>query len=1047
MYVPFNCEACGVKMDADSVSCGTVVGCPSCGAPVTVPFKGPGPGVTLGGFKIRSLLAKGGMGEVFLARQISMDRDVALKILPRTLTTDKEEVERFLNEVRTAARLEHPNIVTAHEAGEDAGYYYLAMAYVKGETLEARLRKTGIMTEAEALGITRKMASALSYAWNKHHLIHRDVKPANIVMDENGEPKLTDMGLSKSLHGPAGVTMDGTVMGTPNYMSPEQAEGAPDVDFRTDIYSLGATLYHMVTARLPFEGKTFMETLRKQAVGTLPDPRDVNLSISDSCALILETMMARRPRDRYASWEALIAELDYVFAGGSLVRDGLRGGLSVVELADKVEIEVVEEPKHRTPDGARGVAPVSGGASSPPAVAAGGEGMAAKAPFLIILGSVAAVAIVVIGVAVGFALKGRGSKGAAVAQAPAAHEAAPAIAAQAPVKPAEPASQSVSNDPWKTVLTAEQIAKMRPRAVAMPATPRADVPPRPSTPAPAVVPVESPRPPPVPVAETVDVRAELEAAADALLKRDPVAAQSVMGRLEGKTLSGDDASIRDGIRAFLQLKGLTIESFKGDVGKEVSVEFKSGRERVQIVSVAGETVKGRRRYGADRGGEAWVEQSFTYPELSATEVIRRAGGVPAEDRGAVMGLLALDSQTPGRAAGLLANATSPFGRFMAVRYVAVIKVGVPVPPEKEDEEAASAKAFLALLKVGKLEPREDEEQLLLEIRKQVFGELQVRDIKLGLAAFNATYGHTACAGKNRRALESLNYIRPNKPMHVDEAVLAEAFNQLQKANPVGAVKPVVTWNEDGLSLDFSKQKNLLVISPLAGLPIVRLDISGTQVRDVSVLRGMPLRVFRGGQGPWSPDLDLRRLASLSLVEFHYEGTDVGNLEWMRGMPLTNIVIRCGRFNAGDLKCLRGMRLHVLRIMAGWSGLVDIGALRGMPLEELELVSDEKSSLSDIKPLSGMKLRTLSLVNSQVSDLSPLAGMPLTRLDVSGTPIRERDLQAIRTLPLKWLGIARTGISNLSGLAGIPLEYLDVRETKVKEFAALKDIPTLKDVAR
>ena len=326
-------------------------------------------------------------------------------------------------------------------------------------------------------------------------------------------------------------------------------------------------------------------------------------------------------------------------------------------------------------------------------------------------------------------------------------------------------------------------------------------------------------------------------------------------------------------------------------------------------------------------------------------------------------------------------------------------------------------------------------------------------IRSELSSFQSKFGGTDCASRNKRVLDALSYIRVNCPMYVDDASLTDAWAKLQRANPVGNVKPVVAWQDDGLSLDFSGQKNLLVISALAGLPIARLDLFGTQVRELAPLRGMSLRVFRGGEEVGQPDLDLGKLAGMPLMDFTYAGTEIKSLQWMHGMPLTNINIRCSTFGHADLRHLRGMRLKALRISAWTSALADISALKGMPMRELELNSgarpsretDPRPPLSDLTPLSGMELATLSLANSRVNDLTPLKGMPLTHLDLSGTS--GRDVQALKGMPLKWLSLARTPIYDLRGLAGIPIEYLDLRETRIKDFSALKDIPTLKDVSR
>jgi hypothetical protein len=314
MFFKFTCEKCRSVLEADAVQQGTQLECPRCAAVLTIPRAAIGPGATIGGFEIKKLLGRGGMGEVYLAHQTTMSRDVALKILSPALTVDPEQVQRFLHEVRLTAKLEHPSLVTAHEAGEDNGVYFMAMSYVRGQSLEDRLIKEGAMKEREALALARKVALALRWACEEHHLLHRDIKPSNILLDHHGEPKLTDLGLSKSLVEP-GLTVSSHVMGTPNYMSPEQAEGRLDLDLRADVYSLGATMHHMLTGKVPFGGTGVVEVLRKQITEPLPDPRKFNPEISEHCVQLLEIMLAKNRDKRHASWEAVIGDIDRVMAG------------------------------------------------------------------------------------------------------------------------------------------------------------------------------------------------------------------------------------------------------------------------------------------------------------------------------------------------------------------------------------------------------------------------------------------------------------------------------------------------------------------------------------------------------------------------------------------------------------------------------------------------------------------------------------------------------------------------------------------------------------
>jgi serine/threonine protein kinase len=332
-----------LKFDAASYPPGTEIDCPNCTSSISIPRPNIGPGVTIGGFELKKLLGKGGMGEVYLATQLSMHREVALKILPGHFAMQDGNVDRFLQEVKMAARLKHSNIVRAYEAGEDHGVYFLAMDFVEGTAIVGRLRKDGAMPEPEVRIIAEKLGRALDQIWEKHKMIHRDIKPANIMLDEYGEPLLMDMGLSKALDDGPGMTVSTAIMGSPNYMSPEQAEGAEGLDFRTDMYSLGATFYHMLTGKVPFKGKSVMEVLRKQATEQLPDPRDHKPDISEGMVRIIERMMAKKPEGRYVSWSDFLKDLESLVLGTGPVAPELGPGESVIMRASELSSAAVEE--------------------------------------------------------------------------------------------------------------------------------------------------------------------------------------------------------------------------------------------------------------------------------------------------------------------------------------------------------------------------------------------------------------------------------------------------------------------------------------------------------------------------------------------------------------------------------------------------------------------------------------------------------------------------------------------------------------------------------
>jgi serine/threonine protein kinase len=241
-----------------------------------------------------------------------MERKVALKILSPALTNNPEFVDRFMAEVKMSAKLHHPNIVTAFDAGNENGIYYLAISYVDGAELDDRLKIDKFIPEKEALVYIRNIAEALKYAWNKFQILHRDIKPSNIMVDSDNEAKLMDMGISKSLADDLGLTMTGMVIGTPYYMSPEQAKAEQTLDFRADLYSLGATLYHLVTGHVPYDSTTAMGILTKHITEPFPSPKEKNPELSDECIVLLEIMMAKKKEDRQASWEDVIRDINLV---------------------------------------------------------------------------------------------------------------------------------------------------------------------------------------------------------------------------------------------------------------------------------------------------------------------------------------------------------------------------------------------------------------------------------------------------------------------------------------------------------------------------------------------------------------------------------------------------------------------------------------------------------------------------------------------------------------------------------------------------------------
>ncbi|MHC5077996.1 MAG: serine/threonine protein kinase [Planctomycetota bacterium] len=262
------------------------------------------------GFEIHNKIGQGGMGAVFRAVQKSTGREVALKILPPQFNRDTTYLKRFLREAKVAAQLNHPNIVQCIDAGFSRGHNYIAMEYVRGTDLDSILRQEGRFLEAEALQIAEQVSRALEHAHRKQ-LVHRDIKPSNIMITKDGLAKLLDLGLAKGI-GPENatdtnrITQTGMAVGTPCYIAPEQAQGAQDMDIRADIYSLGATLFHMVTGKTPFSAPSPAGILVMHISSPVPKANQIEPTVSEATSHLIEIMMAKSPEKRFADPQKLV---------------------------------------------------------------------------------------------------------------------------------------------------------------------------------------------------------------------------------------------------------------------------------------------------------------------------------------------------------------------------------------------------------------------------------------------------------------------------------------------------------------------------------------------------------------------------------------------------------------------------------------------------------------------------------------------------------------------------------------------------------------------
>jgi serine/threonine-protein kinase len=261
------------------------------------------------GYEIFGKIGEGGLGVVFKARQISMNRIVALKILHKRWLNDEEFKQRFLVEARLVGKLSHQNLIKVFDVGKYEWKYYFSMEFIEGETLEELIEREGPLDILRAAEVTLQILRAIKYL-SRYEIVHCDIKPSNILLTKDGVAKLGDFGFVRS-NLEIATTEEGSVLGTPDYISPEQAMGEKTIDFRADIYSLGVTLYHMVAKRPPYEGSVSM-VMRQHIKGELPSPRLYNPEVPEGVCRIIEKMCARKPEDRYQSCDDIFEDLELV---------------------------------------------------------------------------------------------------------------------------------------------------------------------------------------------------------------------------------------------------------------------------------------------------------------------------------------------------------------------------------------------------------------------------------------------------------------------------------------------------------------------------------------------------------------------------------------------------------------------------------------------------------------------------------------------------------------------------------------------------------------
>lgn len=1059
--ITFNCPICNAEIEADETLCGGVANCPSCNSNIAIPMPGIQKGMKVAGFVLDRRLGAGGMGEVWLATQVAMERKVALKILSPALTKDVNFVNRFLTEVKNSAKLEHKNIITAHDAGVENGIYYLAISFVDGIELGDRLKIDNTLDEKEALKIVKDIAEALRYAWNKYRILHRDIKPANIMIDSDGTTKLMDMGISKSLDSVSSMTMTGTIMGTPFYMSPEQAVGDENIDFRSDIYSLGATLYHIVAGSAPYDATTPMGIITKHVTAPLPPPRERNPAISEQCSALIEIMMSKDKNKRQESWEQVIEDVELVIRGQYPSTQRPDSSDTGAQMTPSQFLKKQKKPAaypakmhhHRTTIINPSDIPSENITENP------------KKPVSIIL--MYGILIFVIAGA-GYYLYSSIFKHTTSVDYSSLKTAGKTTQQQQPTalqtgyqvqaEEKENKEEKIQKEMWDFAIN---FMAENPEEIEQSISNFSDIKSKLAhTKYKMMADVEINKLNKLKKSAVASALDSLTAKAKAFADRnDYEKAILVYKNYSGKYVKETaEDRFRLGTELSSQAKQFKEEKKKENIEQEkkkndllysifedllkdniagagkllAESEFKTSLTELEknitdlsninriiidsftadidkdieidtdkgIIRTKVKKVKDNMVYIEEKITKGSVQKNLPLKDLTIKEKARRISGKVSKDTEALYKLLdAVKTKKYGFAEKNIDSAGPLTEAFN--KYLNSVN--------SERLEHSAEKKLKELLLKYKL-PQDiplNLKAMPIEIRKQMFPDKQLKAFQNELTDYRKTYENSKFLNENSQSLTALNEIleriielRKNRPLLKDRQD-ESGLQGINKEAPVPKTPDELHSHIKSGNPDYKGNAKI----QLAYNRIISVDLSGCpEVKDLVPLSGLRLN---------------------SLIIDSPSLTDIRPLE---KMPLTQLIIKA---DIEDLSPLRGMPLKNLHIES--ARVTDISALEKMPLENLYLTGE----IGDISPLRGMRLSGIFIGNARVSDISALEGMPLQRI---GLPETVSDIEVLKKMPLEEIILPNTRVTDISVFKGMKLRRLDLMCSNVSDISPLRGMP-------